>query len=102
MNFDILRSQLLRRSRLTNNELLLHPRLNPVRIRPVNQRLAHAPNSIKTPYRPLNTGDRRRIVYWRFGSLDDFRNARCSIAEVARKLRLPWTTVKYTLSAFKA
>ena len=102
MDFNTIHRQLLRRSKISRQELLNHPRLNPPRIRPVLERVAHADNPLKTPYRPLSTEDWRRIVFWRFGSMTDFTRIQRTVKEISMKLRIPWTTVKFTLANFLA
>ena len=45
-------------------------------------------------------GDKKRVLYHRFGSLEDFSRVEMTIAQIAAKLYMPWSTVRGIIDRF--
>lgn len=50
----------------------------------------------------LNTSDRQRIIYLRYGSLTRFTRVKTTYYEISRKLHIPETTIFTFLKVFHA
>ena len=44
--------------------------------------------------------DKRRVIFHRYGSLEDFSQVRMTIAKIAHKLYMPWSTVRGIINRF--
>ena len=53
-------------------------------------------------YRNLDRDTCRKIIYFRYNSLEDFSTVHRTVAEICRPLRLAWTTVYDYLNRFQA
>ena len=52
--------------------------------------------------RSRNLDDKKRVLYHRFGSLEDFSSVRMTIQQIAAKLYMPWSTVRGIITRFVA
>lgn len=55
-------------------------------------------NPDKIPYRFLSLADRKRVVFARYGSLDNFNHIVSSLPEISKKLRIPISTLHKLLT----
>ena len=55
---------------------------------------------MKIPHRRLTQDDRKRIVFRRFGSLDDFSVVILSLPKISKQMRIPCSTVNYVTLKF--
>ena len=44
--------------------------------------------------------DRKRVIFARYGSLDNYDNIQASLLDISRRLRIPVTTIHKLLHAF--
>ena len=58
------------------------------------------PGVICKPRAPLTHKNQQVIIYLRFGSLNNFSKLRMSVAQIAKSIKRPWTTVYAVIKRF--
>ena len=64
-------------------------------------RLPRLPSRVRGRYRIISNWDVKRIILTRYGSLERFDAPMNSIYAVSVRLKIPYTTVWYTLKKFR-
>ena len=56
---------------------------------------------MKMPRKVLSIDDHKRIIFARYGSLEDFARVRMTITEIHKRLRVPMCTIHKLLRIFE-
>ena len=98
-DLETVTSRYLRRNRLTREQLASDDLFKVQQAARVPRQPADFDIG-KRRRRPCSLDDKRRIVYYRFGSLEDFSRVHNSFTYISRKVHVPWTTCHAVVNRF--